>query len=94
MGGSHLDTRIGQEIVDERLHAGKLDIDDPRFLAGLEKLRIISEKIADVRAQGGAFSGIKRAALAAQAALAFGRPRLLPAKSNAFPADIILQPAW
>ena len=71
-----------------------LDIENPRFLAGLERLRMISEAIADAREQGGLLSKVKRAGLSAQAALTFARLFLLPVKPNALPREICLQPAW
>ena len=71
-----------------------LDIDDPRFLAGLDRLRVISEKIADAKVKGGLLSKAKRAGLTAAAALTFARLFLLPAKPNALPREICLQPAW
>jgi magnesium-protoporphyrin IX monomethyl ester (oxidative) cyclase len=71
-----------------------LDIDNPRFLAGLERLRSVAEAIADAKAQGGLSGRLKRAVLPFAAAAAFARLYLLPAKTNELPQEIRLQPAW
>jgi len=71
-----------------------LDIDDPRFLAGLERLRVISEKLADAKAKGGFVSKLRRLGLTGAAAFAFARLYLLPAKKNVLPQQICMQPAW
>src|SRR5579871_2907129 len=83
--------RITSEI-SRQVFPVVLDIDNPRFLAGLDRLRAISEKIADAKAKGGLMSKARRAGLATAAALTFARLFLLPAKPNVLPREICLQP--
>jgi magnesium-protoporphyrin IX monomethyl ester (oxidative) cyclase len=63
------------------------DVDDPRFQAGLEKLRLITVAMASA-------GPIKKLALRARAAAVFARMYFLKPQANALPASIRLQPAW
>ena len=71
-----------------------LDIDNPRFRQGLERLSAIARGIEDAKAQGGLVGRLKQAALSGAAALTFTRLYLMPSLTNALPASIRLAPAW
>ena len=71
-----------------------LDIDNPRFKQGLDRLCEIARASEDARTAGGVLGKLRRASLTAAAALTFARLYLLPSKANALPADIRLAPVW
>jgi magnesium-protoporphyrin IX monomethyl ester (oxidative) cyclase len=71
-----------------------LDLDNPRFLAGLDRLAEIGKAVERAKAQGGLVGGAKRAGLACAAALTFTRLYFMPTKPNALPQDVRLAPAW
>jgi magnesium-protoporphyrin IX monomethyl ester (oxidative) cyclase len=71
-----------------------LDLDNPGFRAGLERLRRIAEASAAAEKQGGLGGKLKRLGLGAAAAVAFARLYFLPAKRNDLPRQVRLAPAW
>ena len=71
-----------------------LDLDHPAFKAGLDRLVGIAREMERASAQGGLWGKLKKGAYAGLAALTFARLYLIPAKSNALPADIRLEPVW
>ncbi len=71
-----------------------IDLDNPKFKAGLDRLLAIAVASADAQAQGGAIGKLKQGLCALQGAAAFARLYFLPAKPNALPANIRLAPVW
>src|SRR5271166_6553496 len=71
-----------------------LDIDNPRFKRGLDRLCEIAKSNEDAQAAGGVRGKLRRVWLTGSAALTFARLYLLPSKANPLPADIRLAPAW
>jgi len=85
--------RICSEI-SKQVFPLTLDIDNPKFRAGLERLRQISDESAAARARGGFGSMVRRAGLKVAGAVAFARLYFLPTQRNALPAQVRLNPAW
>ena len=85
--------RITSEIT-KQVFPLTLNIDDPRFRAGLERLRKISIAGDAARAQGGLLGGVKRLGLSVAAGATFVRLYCLPATPNALPVNPRVAPAW
>jgi len=71
-----------------------LDIDDPRFRAGLERIRLLANGLEAAKAAGGIVGKLKQAACAVGVAATFARLFFLRPQSNALPAQVRLAPAW
>jgi len=85
--------RITSEI-SQQVFPLTLDVDNPKFYAGLERLRAIAQATAEAQAQGGLLGALKRAGLAGAGAFAFLRLYLLPTRGNALPQRVRLAPSW
>ncbi len=71
-----------------------LDIDHPRFRAGLARLAAITEGMTAARERGGLLGAVRRAGLGVSAAFTFASLYLLPTEPNRAPAHVRLVPAW
>jgi magnesium-protoporphyrin IX monomethyl ester (oxidative) cyclase len=85
--------RITSEI-SRQVFPLTLDIDNPRFRVGLDRLCALGEQMAAARAEGGIANQAKRLLLMGSAALTFAGLYLLPPKGNALPESVRLQAAW
>jgi magnesium-protoporphyrin IX monomethyl ester (oxidative) cyclase len=85
--------RITTEIC-KQVFPVTLDLENPAFLRGLERMRRITEGKKRARAQGGLLGALKTTALTADAAVTFLRMYMLPAKHEALPGQVRLAPSW
>jgi magnesium-protoporphyrin IX monomethyl ester (oxidative) cyclase len=85
--------RITNEI-SKQVFPLTLDVDNPRFLAGLERLRELSIAADAARTRGGIVGALQRAALGVRAGATFLRLYLLPTRPNALPQEVRLAPSW
>lgn len=85
--------RITSEI-SKQVFPLTLNLDDPRFHAGLERLRRISVASAQAKERGGIAGTLKRMGLGAAAGVAFVRLYCLPTKPNELPHNVRLAPSW
>jgi len=85
--------RITSEIC-KQVFPVTLDIDNPAFAAGLERLSQLTVAINAAKAKGGLFGQIRARSLQAAAGATFVRLFFMKAKSAELPAEIRLSPAW
>ena len=85
--------RLTSEIA-RQVFPVELDIENPKFLKGLEKLRIINEKLGEVEGKTGIGARLRRFGLGASAVGTFARLYLLKARDNPLPQQIRLEPIW
>jgi magnesium-protoporphyrin IX monomethyl ester (oxidative) cyclase len=71
-----------------------LDIDNPKFRKGLDRLYRISQVTAQAKARGGLVGKFKQITCAVSAALTFARLYTLPSKRSTPPAEIRMMPVW
>nr|MCU0932774.1 magnesium-protoporphyrin IX monomethyl ester (oxidative) cyclase [Serpentinimonas sp.] len=85
--------RITSEIT-KQVFPLTLDIDNPKFRAGMERMRRISEAVEAAKAQGGVVGAVKRIGLGVAAGLTFLRLYTLPVVPNELPKDVRVAPIW
>jgi len=80
--------------ISKQVFPISLDLDNPKFHAGLERLLKISKAVDAAKRQGGFIGGVKRVGLALAAAAAFGRLYLMPVHRHDLPAQVRMAAAW
>jgi magnesium-protoporphyrin IX monomethyl ester (oxidative) cyclase len=72
----------------------ELDIDNPAFKAGLDKLLDVMRASEEAKSLPGLGGRLKRFGIGMRGAWTFLRLYMLPVKSNALPKTIRMEPAW
>jgi magnesium-protoporphyrin IX monomethyl ester (oxidative) cyclase len=85
--------RLTSEI-SRQVFPVELDIDNPKFLKRLEKLRVINDKINALEGQDGIGARMRRYGLGASAMATFARLYLMKPRENPLPQQIRLEPIW
>jgi magnesium-protoporphyrin IX monomethyl ester (oxidative) cyclase len=85
--------RITSEI-SKQVFPLSLDLDNPHFRRGLERLRQIAAASAAAQARGGLIGAVRRLGLGVAAAATFARLYLLPVLHHGLPAQVRMAPAW
>lgn len=85
--------RITSEIA-RQVFPVELDIENPAFLAGLQRLRRIADDMAASRQAGGLFGAVRRLGLMGGAGVTLLRLFLMRTKSNVLPEQVRAAAAW
>ncbi len=71
-----------------------LDIDNPKFRDGLERLRLQMESIEAAKKRGGIVGALQQVTGAASVAASFARLYFLPVRQGELPEQVRMAPAW
>lgn len=85
--------RICSEI-SKQVFPMTLDIDNPKFRVGFDRLSRLTTALSKAKAQGGVLGVAKMVGLGAQVAATLIGLYLIPSQPNEAPADVRLVPAW
>jgi magnesium-protoporphyrin IX monomethyl ester (oxidative) cyclase len=85
--------RITSEI-SRQVFPLELDLDNPRFAAGLERLRRLMVSMDSAKARGGVLAKLKVAGIALAVGATFVRLYFLPVKRNVLPEQVCMRPVW
>ena len=80
--------------ISKQVFPLSLDVENPKFKRGLDRLLAISRATARAKEQGGPLGLLKRAGLAVGAAVIFARLYVLPVEQHALPDQVRMVPAW
>ncbi|MDR7101558.1 magnesium-protoporphyrin IX monomethyl ester (oxidative) cyclase [Croceicoccus sp. BE223] len=80
--------------ISRQIFPVELDIDDPFFRKGMDRLLAATRRIDEGRARGGIAGALMRVAGMAGAGVSFARLYLHRTRRNELPETIRLQPAW
>jgi magnesium-protoporphyrin IX monomethyl ester (oxidative) cyclase len=85
--------RICSEI-SKQVFPISLDIDNPAFRAGMDRLFVIQTHMDAAKKRGGIVGKLKQGVWALAGAATFARLYMLPVHRHALPAQVRVAPAW
>jgi magnesium-protoporphyrin IX monomethyl ester (oxidative) cyclase len=80
--------------ISEQVFPISMDIDNPAWRAGMDKLVRVQAGMDAAKARGGIVGAVQRAGWAVVGAATFARIYMLPVKRHALPTQIRMAPAW
>ncbi len=80
--------------ISKQVFPISLDIDNPRFRAGLDRLTDIAVKTEAAKREGGLVNGIRRVGLGLAGVATFAKLYFLPVRHHALPAKVLMAPTW
>lgn len=80
--------------ISKQVFPVTLNTDDPRFRAGMERIRKCADKMYAYKSSGKLLDKVKAGGMLATIAATFARMYLLPVNSKELPAESRLEPSW